>query len=63
MRLHDDPDFAAPSAGGNRSLAGLVRVFVAVNAVAIGLALLLGGPGGERAQAAAEAVWSWCSIG
>jgi len=53
----------AAAFGGGSQLSKLVRAYVVVNGVAIALAIMLAGPGGSRAQSAAEAVWSWCRIG
>jgi hypothetical protein len=47
---------------GERPIASLVRLYVAVNVLALTAALVLTGLS-QPAHGAAEAVWTWCRIG
>ena len=47
---------------GDRPLTSLLRLYLAANALALTLALLLEGPAGGQAHGAAEAVLAWCRI-
>ena len=49
--------------GGDRPVARRLRLYVALNVAALLTAFTLGGPAGQPAHAAADAVLAWCRIG
>ena len=53
----------ARALGSDRPVARLLRLYVALNVATLLTAFALGGPAGEPAHAAVDAVLAWCRIG